>query len=71
MDAGGENAHVLTGNAIEETNAELSPDNSQAWFLVDANEKGEPYYGHALFVVPASGGAPPISSVRVVPICRR
>jgi dipeptidyl aminopeptidase/acylaminoacyl peptidase len=57
MDVDGRNARALTSNSLYEIDAELSPDNSQAWFLVDANEKFEPYYGHSLFVVPASGGA--------------
>lgn len=58
MDADGGHARVLTGNAVEETGAELSPDNTQVMFLADANERFEPYYNTNLFVVPASGGTP-------------
>lgn len=57
MDAGGENARALTSNAIEEGGVELSPDNSQMLFTADTNERMEPYYPKALFVVPAAGGA--------------
>src|SRR3954471_9594921 len=58
MDANGENARVLTSNAIEERGIDISPDNSQALFLADANDRFEPYYPTAIFVVPTSGGAP-------------
>jgi dipeptidyl aminopeptidase/acylaminoacyl peptidase len=58
MDADGGNARVLTRNAVEETGAELSPDNKQVLFLADANERFEPYYKTNLFVVPAEGGTP-------------
>ena len=44
MDADGANARALTRNEIEETGAELSPDNSQVLFLADTNERFEPYY---------------------------
>jgi len=56
MDAGGENARVLTSNTIEEHDLEISPDNSQVLFLADTNERFEPYYPTTLFVVPAAGG---------------
>jgi dipeptidyl aminopeptidase/acylaminoacyl peptidase len=56
LDADGKNAHAITSNGLYEVDAELSPDGSQVWFLVDANQKGEPYYGQALFVAPAAGG---------------
>jgi dipeptidyl aminopeptidase/acylaminoacyl peptidase len=62
IDAGGENARQLTRNAIEEGQPELSPDNSQVLFLASANEKLEPEYNLALFVVPASGGTPKLVS---------
>jgi len=58
MDAGGENARALTGNTIEETGVELSPDNSQILFLADTNERFEQYYPTSLFVVPVKGGPP-------------
>ena len=58
MDATGENARVLTSNAIEEKGIDISPDNSQALFLADTNERFEPYYPTTIFVVPTSGGAP-------------
>jgi dipeptidyl aminopeptidase/acylaminoacyl peptidase len=59
IDASGENARVLTSNAIEERGIDLSPDNSQALFLADTNERFEPYYPTAIFVVPTSGGGTP------------
>jgi dipeptidyl aminopeptidase/acylaminoacyl peptidase len=58
MDAGGENARVLTHNANWEDGPELSPDNSQVLFLADMNARFESYYNTALFVVPAAGGTP-------------
>jgi dipeptidyl aminopeptidase/acylaminoacyl peptidase len=58
MDAGGENARVLTHNVNWEDGPELSPDNSQVLFLADMNAQFEPYYNTALFVVPATGGTP-------------
>jgi dipeptidyl aminopeptidase/acylaminoacyl peptidase len=58
MDATGENARVLTSNAIEEKGIDISPDNSQALFLADANDRFEPYYPTTVFVVPTAGGAP-------------
>jgi len=58
MDATGENARVLTSNAIEEKGIDISPDNSQALFLADTNERFEPYYPTTIFVVPTSGGTP-------------
>jgi dipeptidyl aminopeptidase/acylaminoacyl peptidase len=58
MDASGENARVLTSNAIEEKGIDISPDNSQALFLADTNERLEPYYPTTIFVVPTSGGTP-------------
>jgi len=58
MDVDGRNARALTSNGLYELDAELSPDNSQVWFLADANERLEPYYGQTLFVMPAIGGTP-------------
>src|SRR5947208_600540 len=58
MDASGDNARALTHNAVDEADAELSPDNSQVLFRASANEKFEPYYNTTLFVVPAAGGTP-------------
>jgi dipeptidyl aminopeptidase/acylaminoacyl peptidase len=58
MDANGENPRALTTNSVEEKAPELSPDNSQLLFVADANERFEPYYQDALYVVPASGGTP-------------
>jgi dipeptidyl aminopeptidase/acylaminoacyl peptidase len=58
MDVTGANARVLTRNDVEESAAELSPDNSQVLFLADTNERFEPYYNTTIFVVPAGGGAP-------------
>jgi dipeptidyl aminopeptidase/acylaminoacyl peptidase len=58
MDVTGANARALTRNEIQESAAELSPDNSQVLFLADTNERFEPYYNTAIFVVPAAGGTP-------------
>jgi dipeptidyl aminopeptidase/acylaminoacyl peptidase len=58
MDADGGNAHQITHNMVDESNAELSPDNSQVLFLADTNARFEPYYNTNLFIVSASGGTP-------------
>jgi dipeptidyl aminopeptidase/acylaminoacyl peptidase len=58
MDADGGRARAVTANDIEEVDAELSPDNTRLLFLAEANERLEPYYSSALFVVPAEGGQP-------------
>jgi dipeptidyl aminopeptidase/acylaminoacyl peptidase len=58
MDASGENARVLTSNAIQERLIDISPDNSQLLFLADTNERFEPYYPVTIFIVPATGGTP-------------
>ena len=58
MDASGENARALTHNAIGESEAELSPDGSQVLFLADANDRLEPYYSSAIFLVQSAGGTP-------------
>src|SRR5690349_1664555 len=57
-DADGENAHILTHNSVEETDAELSPDGSKVLFLAEANQQFEPNYTSTLFVMPAAGGSP-------------
>jgi len=61
MDADGKNARIVTHNTIEETEAELSPDNSQLLFVAEANDRLEPYYTSAVFVVSlgSNGGATP------------
>ncbi|MCC7417095.1 MAG: S9 family peptidase [Acidobacteria bacterium] len=63
MDADGGRARALTRNVNFEDTPELSPDNSQVLFLADMNDRFEPYYNTALFVVPAEGGTP----ARVLP----
>jgi dipeptidyl aminopeptidase/acylaminoacyl peptidase len=57
MDATGANAVAITKNSVEETGAELSPDNSQLLLMADTNERFEPYYNTQLFIAPAGGGA--------------
>jgi dipeptidyl aminopeptidase/acylaminoacyl peptidase len=57
-DALGGDPRAVTSNGIEETEAELSPDNTQLLFLADANARLEPYHSAALFIVPATGGSP-------------
>ncbi|PYR18079.1 MAG: hypothetical protein DMF98_26210, partial [Acidobacteria bacterium] len=56
MDANGANARALTHNTIEESGAELSPDNRQVLFLAESNDRLEPYYNSNLFVAPVDGG---------------
>ena len=58
MDANGEHAQPLTHNVSDETNVELSPDNTQVLFLADVGAHFEPYYNTNLFIVPASGRTP-------------
>lgn len=57
MDATGAGAHQLTKNEIEETDADLSPDNSQVLFVAEASAHQDPYFNSNVFVVPATGGA--------------
>jgi dipeptidyl aminopeptidase/acylaminoacyl peptidase len=57
MSADGSNPVQLTRNGVEESNASVSPDNSQVFFLSDANATFDTYYNSRLFVVPAGGGA--------------
>jgi len=61
MDASGQNARMLTRNAVEESGAALSPDNTEVLFLADANERQEPYYNTKLFLIPAAGGTPRVA----------
>ena len=46
----------LTSNAVQETNAAISPDNANVLFLSGSNARFETYYNGRLFVAPASGG---------------
>ena len=57
-DADGQHARKLTGNDVEEFDAELSPDERRVLFLADAGPRLEPYYNGALFIVDAAGGTP-------------
>jgi dipeptidyl aminopeptidase/acylaminoacyl peptidase len=56
MDTSGANARQITHNQVGESDAELSPDNTQVLFLSQANEKYENYYNRKVFVAPAGGG---------------
>lgn len=56
--ADGSGARAVTSNLVEELDAELSPDNARLLFLAEANQRFEPYYASALFVVPSKGGTP-------------
>jgi dipeptidyl aminopeptidase/acylaminoacyl peptidase len=58
MDLASGNLREVTRNGIYETEADLSPDNSQVYFIADANQDLDVYYGASLFVVPATGGKP-------------
>jgi len=56
MGADGGGARALTHNLVEETGAELSPDNRQVLFLAEADARFEPYYNSNLFVAPVDSG---------------
>lgn len=56
MDATGANAKQITKNAVAETEAVLSPDNSQVLFLSGSDAKFETYFNRKIFVAPAGGG---------------
>src|SRR2546426_647508 len=56
MRADGSDPTQLTHNQVDESDAQLSPDNSQVLFHAGANAKFETYYNDNLFVVPAAGG---------------
>jgi dipeptidyl aminopeptidase/acylaminoacyl peptidase len=56
-DASGANAVQLTKNAVGESGARISPDNSQVLFISGSNAKFETYYNGRLFVAPTAGGA--------------
>src|SRR5436309_7464946 len=58
IDADGSHASQLTRNAVEESEAEISPDGAQVLFLADANQRLDPYYTSTLFLVLAGGGTP-------------
>ena len=55
----------VTNNGIYETEAELSPDNTQVFFIADANQDLDVYYGASLFVVPAAGGKPRLAAPKL------
>jgi dipeptidyl aminopeptidase/acylaminoacyl peptidase len=56
IDANGGNAKQITHNQVGESDAVLSPDNSQILFLSQADQKFETYFNRKVFVAPASGG---------------
>jgi dipeptidyl aminopeptidase/acylaminoacyl peptidase len=56
MDAAGTGMKQITHNQVQESDATLSPDNSQVLFLSQANQKFETYYNRKVFVAPAGGG---------------
>ena len=58
IDTTGGNATRVTDNRIQESESELSPDNSQVLFVAGANAALESYYLPNLFVAPAIGGRP-------------
>jgi dipeptidyl aminopeptidase/acylaminoacyl peptidase len=57
-DNDGSRAVQATRNEIEETDAELSPDQSRILFIAEANAALAPYYPSTLFVMPAGGSSP-------------
>ena len=54
--ADGSGAVQVTKNAVPESGARLSPDNSQVLFRSGSNAKFESYYNGRLFIAPAAGG---------------
>ncbi len=54
----GSAARVVTTNGIEETDGELSPDNSRVLFVAEASDALQPYHSARVFVAPVSGGPP-------------
>ncbi len=57
MRADGSDAVQLTHNQVDESDAQLSPDNTQVLFVAGANATFETYYNPNLFLVPAAGGS--------------
>ncbi len=57
MEANGGNPRQITTNHVQESEAVLSPDNSQVLFLSQANQSFDTYYNRKVFVMPAGGGA--------------
>jgi dipeptidyl aminopeptidase/acylaminoacyl peptidase len=57
MNADGSGAVQVTKNAVPETGARISPDNTRVLFVSGSNARFESYYNGRLFVAPASGGA--------------
>jgi dipeptidyl aminopeptidase/acylaminoacyl peptidase len=58
MNADGAGGIQLTHNAVPETGATMSPDDSTVIFVSGSNAKFESYYNGRLFTVPAAGGTP-------------
>ncbi len=56
MDITGENGLRLTENKIYESDACLSPDNTQVLFVAGANDQFDTYYNDNIFLVSATGG---------------
>jgi dipeptidyl aminopeptidase/acylaminoacyl peptidase len=56
MESTGANAKQITHNRVGETEATLSPDNSQVLFLSQADAKFETYHNAKVFIAPAAGG---------------
>jgi dipeptidyl aminopeptidase/acylaminoacyl peptidase len=57
MNPDGSGAVQVTKNAVPETGARISPDNTRVLFVSGSNARFESYYNGRLFVAPASGGA--------------
>jgi dipeptidyl aminopeptidase/acylaminoacyl peptidase len=55
--ADGTSAVQLTNNAVHETEAAISPDNTNVLFISGSNARFDIYYNGRLFVIPAAGGA--------------
>jgi dipeptidyl aminopeptidase/acylaminoacyl peptidase len=57
MNPDGSGAVQVTKNAVPETGARISPDDTKVLFVSGSNARFEDYYNGRLFVAPASGGA--------------
>jgi dipeptidyl aminopeptidase/acylaminoacyl peptidase len=57
MKADGTEPVQVTKNGVNESNASLSPDNSQVLFVAQASGTFEVYFNGKVFVAPAAGGA--------------
>jgi len=55
MRSDGSDARQITHDDVDDTQAQISPDNTQLLFIAAANNKVEPYYNNNLFIVSVAG----------------